>query len=88
MIVVKDVALLVAAAVLVMAGGLLVGAGIYEMLLGRRVPGFLGREYFQSKADSWTPGGWRKNGCVVTGLGLSVLIGALWLVSFTFRLPG
>ncbi len=81
----KDVALLVAAGALLVVGGALIYAGTYELLMGRRVPGFLGREFFRSNADIWTPGRWRKNGYVVAGLGMSCLVAALWLASFTFR---
>jgi hypothetical protein len=85
MVIVKDVVLYVTAGALLVVAGALIWAGTYEMLLGRRVPGFLGREYFRSTAGSWTPGQWRKNGYVIAGLGLGFLVTALWIVSFTFR---
>jgi len=84
-IILKDVALLVAAGAALVVAGALLWAGMYEMLLGRRVPGLLGREYFPSSAGSWTPRRWRQNGCVVVGLGMNALMAALWLASFTFR---
>ena len=85
MVIAKDAALLVAAGLMVIVSGGLLWAGTYEMLLGRRVPGPLGREYFPSRADSWTPRQWRRNGYVIAGMGVSCLIVALWLASFTFR---
>jgi hypothetical protein len=87
--VLEDAALILSAGAALVVSGALVLAGLYELVHGRNVPGVLGRGYFPRhgprRADSWRPGRWRRNGCLVLGLGFNFFFLALWLVALTFR---
>jgi len=78
-----------ARSVLIAIGGLIafggalafLWAGTYEMGVGRRPPGFMGRGLLAQRKPvgaGWSPDRWRRNGFQVIVMGIGLLVLALW----------
>jgi len=78
--------------VFLIAAGIFISAGCYEMLAGRNAPGWLGGRFFYQRGwasePQWSKARWRQNGFFVVGFGFSFIIVslALFLVAVG-RLP-
>ena len=87
--VLKDVGLIILAGAALIIAVVAIISGVYEMIFGRNVPGVLGTSLLPrrgtTRSDNWSASEWRRNGYVVSGVGLGFVVVALWLISFTLR---
>jgi hypothetical protein len=83
----------IAALAVAAVGGLLIWAGGYQLLKGRKVPGRLGNTHLLDSdagrvSEGWSETRWRRNGFQVVGVGLALVFASGWLTATawtTFR---
>ena len=78
--------------VVAFTGGLaFLWAGVWEIAVGRRPPGFLGWALINRntvRQSNWSPTRWRRNGFQVFGMALGLLVLALWALFAALRVTG
>jgi len=87
----RSIAITIGGVIALVAALAFLFAAVYEVVLGRRPPGFLGWELLTGKSlvtASWSESRWRRNGFHISPIGCGLLILAVWAFLAALKVTG